>query len=120
MDNVEKAMLMLTVVTIVGGVLMLTAHKWAHSEDWPHTVAKSVLVFLICVIASVFLFGCSVQYPQVANPRALQWGIGQPHCLFLCFATATATDAEAGSNQTSAVNTNQSADISPEIGVAPQ
>jgi hypothetical protein len=46
---------------------------------------------------AILLTGCAVpQGNAPTQPRALQWGAGNPFCLFLCFATAQATDAENG------------------------
>jgi len=45
----------------------------------------------------LLLTGCAVpQGTAPTQPRALQWGAGNPFCLILCFATAQATDAEQG------------------------
>jgi len=46
---------------------------------------------------ALMLTGCAVpQGNAPTQPRALQWGAGNPFCLILCFASAQATDAEHG------------------------
>jgi len=40
-----------------------------------------------------------------SQPRALQWGAGNPFCLILCFATASAVDAEGSGAAVGGTNT---------------
>jgi hypothetical protein len=63
-------------------------------------------------IIALLLAGCApVHYPQVGQPRMLQWGVSMPRCLWVCIATATVTDAEKGA-ATSTVTTNATSTIS--------
>ena len=56
---------------------------------------------MIAVLAAVVLTGCA----SGTQPRALQWGVGQPLCFAFCFAQSTVTDAEGSSiNATGAVS----------------
>ena len=48
---------------------------------------------MIAVLAAVVLTGCA----SGTQPRALQWGVGQPLCFAFCFAQSTVTDAEGSS-----------------------
>jgi hypothetical protein len=58
---------------------------------------KTVALIILLIAVTLLVTGCAV--PQGAaptQPRAIQWGAGNPFCLILCFATAQATDAEKG------------------------
>lgn len=53
--------------------------------------------YAIIIALAILLTSCAVpQGNSPTQPRALQWGAGNPFCLILCFATAQATDAEKG------------------------
>jgi hypothetical protein len=65
---------------------------------------------ILLLALSLSLVGCA-SYPAVSQPRALGIGAMQPTCVFFCFQTATFTDAEAGSNQTSSNSNSQSGTI---------
>jgi uncharacterized membrane protein YhaH (DUF805 family) len=118
MDNgLKYSVAIVFVVAFFALIAVMAMAFHDHKDTWLNFAAKIIAMFVISIAVLLTLTGCSVHYPQVANPRSLQWGIGQPHCLFLCFATATATDAESGAQQTNAVTTTQSADVS--VGVTP-
>jgi hypothetical protein len=58
---------------------------------------------LLASLLAITLTGCAtgtIETKPTSQPRALQWGAGNPFCLFLCFATATATDAEGNGSAT--------------------
>ena len=48
---------------------------------------------LTLLFVTALLVGCA----SGTQPRALQWGVGQPLCLAFCFAQSTVTDAEGSS-----------------------
>jgi hypothetical protein len=59
-------------------------------------------------LIALLLVGCApVHYPQVGQPRMLQWGVSMPRCWVVCIAHATVTDAERGSATSTVTTTEQ-------------
>ena len=109
MDNLDFALAMALLVTTFASVGFMAVSHIEHGDGWVSGVAKAVAIFLVGIIAALFMFGCS--YPAASQPRALGVGNMQPTCLIFCFQTNTQTDAESGATQSATTTSSQSADV---------
>ena len=109
MINMDFALSMVLLVCTFGAVYLMAVSHVERGGGWVSGVAKAVAIFLVSIIAALFMFGCS--YPAASQPRALGVGNMQPTCLIFCFQTNTQTDAESGATQSATTTSSQSADV---------
>ena len=109
MSDFEFSLVILLIVATFGSFGIMAVSHISEGNSWVSGVAKAVAIFLVSIIAALFLFGCA--YPAASQPRALGVGNMQPTCLIFCFQTNTQTDAESGATQSATTTSSQSADV---------